>query len=97
MVKCSICGAKFAGSMQLESHWAEHAVRPVKEDPLSYLLCLPDGITAGRYEAVEAFVEAYGELKQKHPDVQFSFFPFAYKTDSEVNESALTTILAIAK
>ncbi len=97
MIKCDICDAMFAGPRQLGDHWATHAVRPVKKEPLSYILCLPDGITAGRYEAVEAFVDAYAELKQKHPDVQFNFFPFAYKTDEKGREPVLETILAVAK
>ncbi len=92
---CGICGEEFVSPSQLESHWAGHAVRPVKENPLSYLLVLPDGITSGRFEAAEAFADAYAELRKKHPCTRFDYFPFAYKTDSEGKESALTAILAI--
>lgn len=96
MPKCEICGEEFANPMQLESHWASHAVRPVKGSSLSYLLCLPDGITSGRYEAAEAFADAFAELKQKHPDKQFNFFPFSYKTEGQGKDPALDAILAIA-
>jgi hypothetical protein len=95
MEKCEICGAEFATAMQLESHWAGHAVRPVKTSPLSYLLCLPDGITPGRYEAAEAFADAYVELSQMHLDRRFNFFPFSYKTDDGGKNPALNAVLAI--
>ena len=96
-MKCEICGEEVADVSAMESHWAGHAVRPVKKDPLSYLLVLPDGITKGRYEAAEAFVDAYAELKQKHPYVQFNFFPFSFKGLDGGKDPALESILAIAK
>jgi hypothetical protein len=96
MPRCNICGNNFDTTTELESHWGGHAVRPVKQSPLSYLLCLPDGITSGRHEAAVAFADAFVELKQKHPDVQFYFFPFSYKTEGEGKDPALDAILAIA-
>lgn len=96
-MKCDICGEEVANVPAMESHWAGHAVRPMKENPLSYLLVLPDGITEGRYEAAEAFVDAYAELKQKHPEVQFNFFPFSFKGLHDEGNLALVSILAIAK
>ena len=97
-MKCEICGEEVAGGvLEMDSHWAGHAVRPVKKNPLSYLLVLPDGVTEGRYQAAEVFVDAYAELKQKHPDVQFNFFPFSFKGLDGGKDSALVSILAIAK
>lgn len=97
-MKCKICGEEVVGGvLEMENHWSGHAVRPVKNDPLSYLLVLPDGITEGCYEAAEAFVDAYAELKQSHPDVQFNFFPFSFKSLDNGKNPALASILAIAK
>lgn len=95
MHKCQICGEEFLHPMQLESHWAGHSLRPVTENS-SYLLCLPDGVTPGSFEAAEAFVEAHEELKREHPDIQFHFFPFSYKTAGNGKDPALAAILAIA-
>lgn len=98
MPTCDICGIECATAHELDSHWAGHAVRPVSSNnPLSYILCLPDGVCPGRYEAAEAFARAAAELKGLHPDVEFNFFPFAYVTDPKGRDPVLTTILAIAK
>lgn len=97
MNKCEICKDEFVTQSELASHWAGHAVRPVKEDPLSYLLVLPDGVAEGRFEAAEAFADAYAELRERHPDRRFDYFPFAYKIDHGINESALTAILAVVR
>ena len=97
MNECGICGKECAGLSELADHYASHAVRPVKENPLSYLLVLPDGVTEGRHEAAEAFADAYLELRCLHPDKRFDYFPFAYKIDHGIKESALTAILAVVR
>lgn len=92
---CEICKAEFPTVMELENHWSGHSVRPVKERPLSCLLCLPDGVTSGRYSAAEAFVDAFAELQRSHPDRQFYLLPFSYTTAEEGRGPALSAILAI--
>lgn len=98
-MNCMICGKEFSNDSALNSHWTEHAVRPVKKDPLSYLLILPNGIVSGSYEAAQAFADAYAELTLMHPDVQFNFFPFSFNGFSRYGEEHrdLNSILAIAK
>ena len=96
MFKCGICEQTFISAEERDSHDASHAVRPVREKPLSYLLVLPDGVTVGRFQAAVAFANAFEELRQMHPARDFTFFPFSYKT-VEGEDPALDSILAIAE
>jgi hypothetical protein len=95
MAKCDDCGKEFPDLDALDSHVAGHAVRKVRECPLSYLLVLPDGVTTGRWEAADAFVDAYSELREKHPQTKFNYLPFSYKTYGDGKDPALDAILAI--
>ena len=96
MLKCDTCDREgFANWQQLINHEAAHSIRRVRKNPLSYLLVLPNGVTPGRYEAAGAFVDSYVELKEKHPDIPFHFFPFSYETEHR-GKPALNAILAIA-
>lgn len=70
-------------------------VRIITKEPLSYVLCLPDGTQPGRHEAAEAFAYALAELKQKHPDKQFTLIPFSHCIGTQ-GDSALSSILAVA-
>lgn len=90
---CEICGKEFKTINQIESHWASHRVLPVAKEPLSYTLVLPDGVTAGRHEAAEAFAKAYAELKEKHPEKKFHLLPFSYREDE--GDIDLIAILAV--
>ena len=95
MFKCPICKEEFGKRSELESHDASHLVRPIEGKILSYLLVLPDGVRPGRYEAAEAFSEAFAELRQKHPGTSFDFLPFSHTSDN--SRSGLNAILAIAR
>jgi len=97
MHKCDICGDTFNRRTELDSHDAGHTVRPVSASPLSYLLCLPDGVTPGRYKAAEAFAGAFAELATAHPGQKFNFFPFSYAVGGHGGDTALDAILAIAQ
>ena len=96
MFKCPICKEEFSKRSELESHDAGHLVRPVEGKILSYILVLPDGVRSGRYEAAEAFSEAFTELRKKHPGMSFDFLPFSYASDNG-KFSGLNAILAIAR
>lgn len=76
-MKCSWCPAEFSTNSQLESHEAGHKVKKVADNPLTFLLVLPDGCTPGRWEAAVAFAEAVAELRQTYPNVDFQFVPFS--------------------
>lgn len=96
MIACDVCGEEFARIDSMESHRACHGVLPVKRNPLSYLVVLPDGITSGRMEAAEAFADGYAELARKHPDTRFDFFPFSYATEGQGCDPALQALLAVS-
>jgi hypothetical protein len=102
-MKCPWCTEEFETHSALESHEAGHRVKKVVDDPLTFLLVLPDGCTPGRWEAAEAFAEAVAELRQACPDVEFQFVPFSHEWVPRGSSSlspadiAVTSILAIGK
>lgn len=90
MFKCGICGKEFETSSKLTSHDAGHIVRPVSQNPLTLMLTLPDGVSAGRWAAAEAFTEGVQELRETYPGRIFQYVPFTY------SDGYLTAMLAIA-
>jgi hypothetical protein len=89
---CNICGEEFENREGLDSHDAEHVVRPVGDHHLTYLLTLPDGCTPGRMEAAVALASAYRKLRDKHSNQGFHLVPFSYSEGGRY----IDTILAIA-
>ncbi len=71
----------------------EEEILIVRENPIALILNLPDGCTAGRFEAAEAFVELVAEVRRRYPNTEFQYLSFSYAGE----QPALSTILAIGK
>jgi hypothetical protein len=69
-------------------------IEVVREDPLVLLLRLPDGCTAGKWEAVEVFAEGWATLRQQYPDRSFQLVPFHYETLGDGTSPALDMMMA---
>jgi hypothetical protein len=68
----------------------------VEEEPVLVIsVCLSDGVTEGRFEAVEDWAEGIASLKKRYPGRQFQFVPELYKTVGGENP-ALVSMLAIS-
>ncbi|HRZ30605.1 MAG TPA: hypothetical protein P5274_03005 [Candidatus Paceibacterota bacterium] len=67
----------------------------VEEPILVILISLSDGVTEGRYEAVEDLVEGFVSLKKEHPDRQFQLLPESYRTVGGENP-ALVSLMAVS-
>ena len=68
----------------------------VIEAPLTLMLTLPDGITAGRWEAAVVFAGNVRKIREQYPSKAFQFLPFSYNTVGKGEDPALDGILAIA-
>jgi hypothetical protein len=65
----------------------------VRDEPLTFILKLPDGCTTGRWKAAEAFAEIIAEMRSRYPGKTFQLLPFAFETSG--SSSALSSVLAI--
>ncbi|MCX6713955.1 MAG: hypothetical protein NTV48_02515 [Candidatus Vogelbacteria bacterium] len=69
-------------------------IEKVSDHPLVFSISLSEGVTEGRREAAEDFVEGLRDLQKLHPTKRFQHLPFQYKTVNG-EDPALTSILSI--
>jgi len=70
-------------------------IQIVTQKPLSVIITLPSGCSAGRWEAAEAFAESFKQLGEQFPGKQFQLLPFSYQGGGGGNQF-LEYILAVA-